>query len=136
MTEEERMRETVASHTSGTGAVVTGQPNTTNVVSSNKSQEQIQGIQSQEMLRSCQSVPGVSGPQNFDPNLSEYMGTSCGLPFPLWTPLNYKGKEQFFKAIGISQDDYLSVKPELINFCVWSQYVMRPFKQLSADKLG
>jgi hypothetical protein len=60
------------------------------------------------------------GPQNFDPNVFEYTGTTSGLPNELWKPTSYKSRVDFFKTLGFSDEELANRVPELINFCVWS----------------
>lgn len=72
----------------------------------------------------------IPGPQNFDPNLLEYMGTTSGLPSFLWQPNDFKGRKDFNKCLGI-HDDGSSELTYDINFMVWSQYVFKPESLLS-----
>ena len=77
--------------------------------------------------------PSSTGLQNFDPNLAEYTGTTSGLPRELWSPSDYKSQRCFFRALGFSEEELSEEVPEFINFCVWSQYILKPQRSKNED---
>ena len=44
----------------------------------------------------------LPGPQNYDANLLEYVGTSSGLPIFLWQPSEFRNRTDFNHALGVA----------------------------------